>query len=59
MKLKKYLENFDNYLNEVSVTGGTGTFVGRGGQDKDIKLFGPFYPTEELKQDLRNQILKH
>ena len=55
MKLKKYLENFDNYLNEVSVTGGTGTFVGSAGDIIDQKFAGAFHPKFGDIEKLLNQ----
>jgi hypothetical protein len=57
MKLKKYLENFDDYLNEVSVAGGTGTFVGKSGNFIDKKFAGGFHPEfGDIKDLLGKQV---
>ena len=45
MKLKDYIENFEeSLLKEVTGTGITGGFTGRGGQDIDDLFAGGFHP---------------
>ena len=57
MKLKKYLEDFDKHLTEVSVAGSTGTFVGGAGDYIDTKFAGAFHPEfGEIKDLLDKQV---
>ena len=57
MKLKEYLENFDNYLNEVSVGSAVGGFTGRAGDVIDQKFAGGFHPEfGELEDLLKLQV---
>ena len=45
MKLKKYIENFEkSLLDEISVGGSVGGFVGTAGQDIDDRFTGPYHP---------------
>jgi len=55
MKFKKYLEDFDKKLNEVSVATSAATHVGAKGDDIDTIFAGGFKPDEG---DIRNLLLK-
>ena len=57
MKLKKYLEEFENHLNEVSVAGGVGSFIGSAGDFIDQQFAGGFHPEfGELEDLLKLQV---
>jgi hypothetical protein len=43
-------------LNEIGATGAVGGFVGKKGQDVDDLFAGPFYPSKEANQVLKNQV---
>jgi hypothetical protein len=55
-KNMKFEKKIYKLLNEIGATGGIGGFVGGKGQSIDKVKDGPFYPSKEANQALKDQI---
>lgn len=55
----KFENKIYKLLNEAGTTGAVGGFVGKKGQDIDDLFAGPFYPSKEAKDVLKDQVKRN